>query len=87
MLSQMGNWFYAHLSQVGVGLLALNTIFQKLPLAQQHDLISLAGKGLKWIWGRIASRLTPAQQAGMSEDLKAFVAAVVREEIAKGVGK
>ncbi|MGC8493658.1 MAG: hypothetical protein ACP5SH_18200 [Syntrophobacteraceae bacterium] len=87
MLSQMGTWLYAHLSQVGVGLLALNTVFQKLPLAQQNDLISLAGKGLKWIWQGIASKLTPAQQAGLSEDVKALIAAAVREEMAKGIGK
>ena len=33
MLAQFGTWLYSHLSQVGIALLALNTFFQKLPIA------------------------------------------------------
>lgn len=87
MRAQFGTWLYSHLSQVGIALLALNTFFQKLPIAEQNDLISLTGKGLKWVWQRIASKLEPAQRARLSEDVKALIVEVVREEMAKGIGK
>jgi hypothetical protein len=76
-------WTYVHLAQIGVVVLGANTIFQKLPIQQQNDLVDAAWKGAKWLGRGIVAKLTPHQQEDILAQVRAIVAEAVRAEIAK----